>query len=139
MTIDTVVWAFQRHLPLAEEPDLLGRWACCYERSVGCVGVLKHWLTRALAGALARGARTLTADDLDRHALTISQCVAMGAATRQGEAALAEGDGERRTLLALLGLPLPEELQAPGAPRPRGPVGRRKPGRDPVGEVAHAD
>ncbi len=48
-----VVWAFERHLPLAEKPDLVGRWEFCFERSLGCVGILKQWLLRALQTALA--------------------------------------------------------------------------------------
>jgi hypothetical protein len=37
----SVVWAFQRHLPLEEEPDLVGDWEFCFERALGCVGILK--------------------------------------------------------------------------------------------------
>jgi archaellum biogenesis ATPase FlaH len=55
-----VLWSFQRHLPLSEEPDLVGDWDYFYERSVGCVGVLKDWITRALAKALKDGGKTLT-------------------------------------------------------------------------------
>ena len=38
---------FRRNVPLEEEPDLLQHWKYCYERTIGCVGVLKDWLTRA--------------------------------------------------------------------------------------------
>lgn len=43
----SIVQTFQRHLPLEEEPDLLSHWEFCYERSLGCVGILKDWLCRA--------------------------------------------------------------------------------------------
>ena len=55
----SVLWSFQRNLPLEEEPDLLHTWKYCYERTIGCVGVLKDWLTRALAEALEQGKRRL--------------------------------------------------------------------------------
>ena len=33
----SVLWDFQRHLPLSQEPDLLRHWQYCYERTIGCV------------------------------------------------------------------------------------------------------
>lgn len=54
-TFKNVVWSFGRHLPLGEEPDLIGQWDYLYERSLGCVGVLKPWLSKALAAALRDG------------------------------------------------------------------------------------
>lgn len=41
-----VIWSFGRHLPLSEEPDLVEQWDYLYERSLGCVGVLKVWLLK---------------------------------------------------------------------------------------------
>jgi len=38
-TFKNVLWSFQCHLPLHEEPDLIGKWDYFYERSIGCVGV----------------------------------------------------------------------------------------------------
>ena len=40
LAFKSVILTFQRHLPLAAEPDLLGHWEYLYEHSVGCVGVL---------------------------------------------------------------------------------------------------
>jgi len=54
---------FQKHLPLKEEPNLLARWDYFYESSLGCIGVLKDWLTRALGEGLDEGANCLT----DKH------------------------------------------------------------------------
>ncbi|NJN92533.1 MAG: hypothetical protein HC878_20695 [Leptolyngbyaceae cyanobacterium SL_5_14] len=36
----------QKHLPLAEPPDLIEHWEFCYERSIGCIGILKELLLR---------------------------------------------------------------------------------------------
>src|SRR3989304_9628642 len=57
LAFKSVLLTFQRHLPLAVEPDLVGRHEYLYEGSVGCVGVLKNWLNRALAAVLAEGGR----------------------------------------------------------------------------------
>ncbi len=43
-----VLYTFQQHLPFSDPPDLVSRWDYFYERSLGCVGVLKDWLTRSL-------------------------------------------------------------------------------------------
>ena len=60
------LWTFQQHLPLPKTPELVNQWDYFYERSIGCVGVLKDWLTGALALALENGAQTLTSRDLER-------------------------------------------------------------------------
>ena len=93
-----VLWSFQHHLPLHEEPDLVGDWDYFYERSVGCVGVLKEWLTKALAKALKDGGRALTSKHLARSALSVSQCENMLAEAIEGEAELEETK-EARTRL----------------------------------------
>jgi len=75
----SVVQTFQRYLPLAEAPDLLGCWDFCYERSIGCVGILKDWLSRTLNAVLEtdENALTLKFKDLERHAWSLEQCMIM--------------------------------------------------------------
>jgi hypothetical protein len=43
-----VLLTFQCQMSLAECPNFVAHWEYCYERSLGCVGVLKNGLTRAL-------------------------------------------------------------------------------------------
>ena len=50
-----IVLTFQEQLPAEQQLDLVGMWDFLYERSLGCVGVLKDWLARSLSSAL-RGA-----------------------------------------------------------------------------------
>lgn len=141
----SVLLTFQRHLPLAEEPDLVGHWEALYERSVGCVGVLKHWLQRALAAALEDGAPTLRQRDLDRLALPVRTVLGLAREIAEGEAALAGTGREQADLRRWLGLPptplagtVPvSEAAASPTPRVRRRVGERRPQRDPVG-VDHA-
>ncbi|MBC8450392.1 MAG: ATP-binding protein, partial [Chloroflexi bacterium] len=100
----SVLLTFQRHLPLIEEPDLVGRYEYFYERSVGCVGVLKNWLNRALAAALEDGQLSLTHKYLERHAAPTRKLLRMAREIREGEEALLERAEERAELGALLGM-----------------------------------
>ena len=64
-----VLLTFQRHLPLEDPPDLVHQWKYCYARTVGSVGVLKDWLTKALDEALEMGEKTITPALLTHHAV----------------------------------------------------------------------
>ena len=135
-----VVYTFQRQLPLAEEPDLVALGEYLYERCVGCVGVLKSWLTQALALALAENSPTMTRSLLERSALSIQRLVRMAREIADGEAMLhAQGDhtGNLRNLLGMDGPSPTSPLSPPAAHqgRRKQPAGKRAPGRDPVGEV----
>jgi energy-coupling factor transporter ATP-binding protein EcfA2 len=141
----SVLWSFQRNLPLEEEPDLLQYWKYCYERTIGCVGVLKDWLTQALAEALEQGEKTLSRPLLEQHALSVDRCGQMVSEAVAGETALTEDDQAAYRLRVRLGLEqgpaerhgqaLQEnEGQERSVPSPRrhARVGQRKPVRDPV-------
>lgn len=60
--------SFQRQMPVPEMPDLVGNWEYCYERSLGCIGTLKDWLTKALKDALDEDAHTVTLKHLENRA-----------------------------------------------------------------------
>jgi hypothetical protein len=139
----SVLWSFQRNVPLEEEPDLLQHWKYCYERTIGCVGVLKDWLTRALAEAMEKGEKTLSRALLEQHALSVDRCDQMITEAMAGEAALTEDENAAYRLRVRLGLePGPahqqerqekRQLQKGNPSQRRSPrVGQRKPIRDPV-------
>ena len=141
----SVLWSFQRNLPLEEEPDLLQHWKYCYERTIGCVGVLKDWFTRALAEALEQGEKTLSRPLLEQHALSVDRCGQMVSEAVAGETALTEDDQAAYRLRVRLGLergPTERHGQAlqendrqersVPSPRRHARVGQRKPVRDPV-------
>jgi len=69
-----IILTFQERLPLDEQPDLVPLWDLLYERSVGCVGILKEWLDRALIASLKEGCETMAARHLETTALSASQC-----------------------------------------------------------------
>jgi hypothetical protein len=136
-----VLYTFQQQLPLAEAPDLVGQLEYIYERCVGCVGVLKTWLTQALAAALADDASTLTRAMLDRWAIPLPSLMRMAREIADGEAMLhdrADQAGNLRTVLGMDGATAPSSrttTASRGSKRPKRPVGQRTPTRDPVGEV----
>jgi len=149
--------AFQRALrglleqvPLQMDlQELLNHWYYFYERSIGCIGVLKDWLVRTLSATLYSGATTLTLDALRTQALSNAQCERMASDATAAEHRLHYTESSREHLWSLLGMPgLPREqggyapqAQEPPVPvpptrrpqRPRVPVGHRVPHRDPVG------
>ena len=94
----TVLRSFEQQLPLSEPPELAKEWDYLYERSIGCVGVLKDWLVRALTAVLRRGAPALTFRDLQTQALNVSQCDKMLAEALEGEVRLGERSEERARL-----------------------------------------
>jgi energy-coupling factor transporter ATP-binding protein EcfA2 len=99
-----VLWTFQRQLPLEEEPDLVANWEFFYERSIGCVGTLKDWLTTALHTALDSGQQTLTKEVLEDTALTTDQCDKQLNEALAGENLLAAKPATRAALREGLGL-----------------------------------
>lgn len=139
-----VLLTFQRHLPLEEPPELIHQWKYCYARSVGCVGILKDWLTKALDEALESNEKTLSLALLERHAISTDRCDQMMSDIEEGEKRMAADPSADERLLLRLGLSgrrraknAQQENDAvekkPTIPRSRGTrVGQRNPDRDPV-------
>lgn len=143
----SILLTFQHHLPLREEPNLINHWEYFYERSIGCVGVLKEWLTRAFAEALEDGGKRLTQKHCARYALSISQCEKMLYDAKEGEIRLADSPESHQRLRVKLGLEsemsggntykelASTEVNTPtqSTTKQRRRVGRRDPKRDPIG------
>ena len=141
----SVLLTFQKQLPFAKaETDLMPIWDFLYERSVGCVGILKEWLMRACVRAIKHGAATLSREHLDRTALSISQCEKILAESREGETRLTDQEDARMRFRALLGIG--SQMHGSGEPDGVIPRQKRKPGRpwqrspqrDPIAEEAAA-
>ena len=145
----SVLWALQRQLPVEEEPLLAQeRWEFLYARSIGCIGLLKLHLIRALALALSEDARTVTEAHLCATAPAEDRLQEMMSAAFQGEADLVEPEGADERLLKALGLIASDGAKAAaqsdasekaaGEPAlgrlgTRNTPGNRTPGRDPTG------
>lgn len=64
-----VLLALLKQVPLQVDIEsLMLHWSYFYERSIGCVGVLKDWLVRSTAAALHDGSNTLSLSLLQAHA-----------------------------------------------------------------------
>jgi len=137
------VLTFQNELPLPVNFDLVGDWEFLYEGSVGCVGILKDWLMRAVIAANRDGEPMMTRKHLEHAALSVSQCEKVLIEAREGEARLSEGPESHTRLRSLLGLTSAAAATAQARQgvhvgrlaRPRRP-GQRLPKRDLVGQVA---
>ncbi len=151
--------ALLKKVPLHTDAEALvvKHWLYFYERCIGCVGVLKDWLLRAVSAALDEGDDTLTLQRVQEHALSISQCEQMALDAVEGEQKLNYTEGRREHLWRLLQgegilpsasllpagdagttqpLPSPAE-QAPKKAKSR--PGQQAPRRTPVGEAAHEE
>jgi energy-coupling factor transporter ATP-binding protein EcfA2 len=138
-----IVLTFQEQLPAEHRLDLVGLWDYLYERSLGCVGILKDWLARSLSAAF-QGAVRLDRRVLERTALSTAQCERILAEAREGEARLIEARDCSSRLRCLLGLSEPAlKVRDSDAATPK-PGRRRKPGvrrpkRDRIGREVVAN
>ncbi len=135
----SILLSFQRQMPVKEIPDLVGNWEYCYERSLGCIGSLKDWLTRSLKDALDEDAPTVTTKHLKNRAWSVFQCRGMLKEIAEGEKQLLEVESDVRSLRLSLGLDTLSENQTNDPTLPKADarsnqrVGQRKPKRDSVG------
>ncbi len=145
----SILWALQRQLPVEEEPLLAeSHWEFLYARSIGCIGLLKLHLNRALNRALKEGARTVTLDHLRQTAASDVRVKLALRNALESEAEFVEAEDADEQLLALLRKPPSrpsssakqgeneqDQAQPSTAPKNRKP-GKRAPGRDLTGSKA---
>jgi energy-coupling factor transporter ATP-binding protein EcfA2 len=140
----SVLHSFAQQLPIPEPPELANDWEFLYERSVGCVGVLKQWLVRALSVALRTGEATLSRRNLEHQAPSITQADKILSEASEGEMRLMDSNEAASRLREQLGLvPQIRSQQVPGntkqpaqaqARRTSRRPGQRSPARDVIGK-----
>lgn len=121
-TFKSVVQTFSQYLPLPTRPDLLSHWEFLYERSLGCVGILKDWLSQTLCAVLDSDdkAQTITLSNLECYAPSVRQCLVMLKAISIGEQQLQESDEDLFKLQQALKLtPLSSQKQTQCLPQPK--------------------
>lgn len=137
----SILWALQRQLPVEKEPRLVDHWEFLYARSIGCVGLVKLHLNRALNAALTEGAKTVTLTHLRKTAMSEAKVELALRNALESEAELTESPGADERLLTLLGMRgsrtpnVQEEDKEPAKAKSQRP-GKRGPGRDSTGEGA---
>jgi hypothetical protein len=132
----SVVWALQRQLPVEKEPKFLEHWEFLYARSIGCIGLLKMHLNRALSLALTEKAKTVQLSHLRKTVLSETRVELTLRNALESEAELTETEGADERLLTLLGLRADQSSQtkAEKSLSPTSQPGTRAPGRDSVGQ-----
>ncbi len=134
-----VIRQFSKVMPFPEPPDLVQQWDYLYERSIGCVGILKDWLTFALGHALRRNAKTLEHSDLKKTQMALSKLNQLVTECIEGELYLQETEDDRKQLRIRMGLDKPLEA-ASSTPKPpkslkeKKKPGNRNPKRDRTGD-----
>ncbi|MFL5654214.1 MAG: ATP-binding protein, partial [Ktedonobacteraceae bacterium] len=138
--------ALLKKVPLHTDAETLvvKHWLYFYERCIGCVGVLKDWLLRAVSATLDEGDDTLTLERVQEHALSISQCEQMALDAVEGEQKLNYTEGRREHLWRLLegeGNIVPVRQQVfggvattPLAQEAKGDTQRKEPAAEPSSE-----
>jgi hypothetical protein len=114
--------SFLLQMPLAlDRQELMNHWPYFYERSIGCIGVLKDWLVRTVATPLQAREPTLTLAACQAHALSKAQCESMAMEAQAAEQKLQYTESSREHLWSVLGmstLSLPEPSAPPGTGQP---------------------
>ena len=119
-------------LPLDEFPNLQEHAEKFYHRTVGCVGILKEWLSRAYARHLEIGNKRFDWDFIEKFALSVKALETIAEEALLGEEKLR--DHSVTNLINLLNSERPIEVISQS--RKKGvAVGKRRPVRDPAGEA----
>ncbi|KRE73917.1 AAA family ATPase [Paenibacillus sp. Soil750] len=131
--------AFQKHLPLENEPKLVDNYEYFYQRSLGCVGILKDWLLKSYTFAIENKRKVLSMDICKEFSLSDDQCVKIIREAREGESLLEENQEKQNELLRLLGMDTKDDelIETTGRKR-KNKVGEQNPTRHNVGEVRNA-
>ncbi|MCO5189463.1 MAG: ATP-binding protein [Anaerolineae bacterium] len=97
-----VVYAFQQHMPLKEPPKLVEHCDYLYERTLGCVGLLKGWLERVLVRLLADGSDSCITEELLKSCTDVRKLVAVAKEAVAGEQRVYATEGLQAELQGLL-------------------------------------
>jgi energy-coupling factor transporter ATP-binding protein EcfA2 len=112
------LWSLLAEVPLPTHPEaLMQHWLTFYERTIGCIGVLRDWLLRASATALRSGKEELTWEWLLAHALPVAECDRLAMEATDGEHQLGYTEKQREHLWQLLQEGM-ETMTPPPTPAP---------------------
>ena len=130
----TVLANLESNLPVSDQRPLDPHIEYIYRMSAGCVGILKDWMTEALALALSTKSTEVSVAHLESTAISDRQLERIVREIREGEQAF--GGDLRDSIRANLGIG-PIAIAETKPPKPAAGFnrlpGKRKPKRDPVG------
>ena len=99
----SVINTFQCHLPFIEETNLVQYWEFLYERTIGCIGILKEWLNECLKEALNKNQLTISYELLQKHAPSPTKALRIAEETIDGEERLEKQEEDLQSLKIKLG------------------------------------
>lgn len=130
----SAVNTFQMLLPFDKPVSLLPYTDLLYERTVGCIGILKEWLDLCLKDALKRELETITLEILEKNAPSPSKALRLAQEAIGGEEKCEKEDKDRIALQRLLKLDGQHEvIVAERKTIEKRTVGQRKNIRDKTG------
>jgi hypothetical protein len=131
----SVINTFRNQLPFCKDTNLLECWEFLYERSIGCVGILKDWLDECVKEAINKNMDSISFELIEKHAPTPTKALKIAEETIDGEQKVKEQGEKIYTLRETLGLndktkkPIGKEK---GSKKSKD-VGKRNPTRDEIG------
>lgn len=81
----SIIANFQNRMPTPETPDLVKHWKYLYTCSVGCVGILKRWMDKALSLALRKKDKTVNIEHFKKTQKTVDQLIKIAKEASDGE------------------------------------------------------
>lgn len=101
-----VLLAFQKHLPLEKEPDIIDHWDYFYSRTIGSVGILKDWfyLTYQVKSKENKNLKTLSVEDFKKYELSTDKCLKLLKEATTGEEKFENSNDSETLLYQKLGL-----------------------------------
>ena len=93
---------FRDHIPVEEPPEFRELFHYLFEGSLGCVGLLKSWIVRALWLALEDGGKQLTRKHLDQTRMSDYELAKMAEEISKSENTHRESERDRRTIRACI-------------------------------------
>jgi len=130
-----VINTFQNHLPFYKETNLIELWEFLYERSIGCIGIIKEWFDECVKEALNKNMDTLSFELLQKHAPTPKKALKIAEETIAGEQKVKEHGEKIYLLRETLGLKNMSDKtisKGKGSKKSKD-VGKRNPSRDEIG------
>ena len=129
-----IIQTFQMHLPLHEQINLAQRYEYLMDRSIGCTGILKTWLTKALRAALAEESKTLSWKQIQQSEYSPARCKQIREEAEAGERRWRNEVASEVEVKSKLSHEAQDGTKSTTKKRP---VGQRRPKRDPVGANSH--
>ncbi|PLR83034.1 ATPase [Bacillus canaveralius] len=132
----SVINTFQLSTPLIEKSDLVQYWEFMYERTIGCVGILKEWLDLCVKEAVNKNFPRITEELLEKHAPSATKILKIAEEATNGEEKLeqaaAEDQFKLRNVLNMNKQKAEVQVEVSEKPKKKD-VGKRNLNRDVVG------